>query len=78
MLRVVYFHFTELETKVRLPPEEHEIDDEDEFDVFTFQVFLAKIGVRSMQPFTRNGKKMLLAFITDEKGNQLFYNAHNF
>lgn len=74
----VFLHFSELETRNHLPPEEMEIDDEDEFDLFAFNSFLGKIGVRSMTPFVRRGKKVLLSCISDEKGRLLFYNAQNF
>lgn len=73
----VFFHFTELETRSHLPPEEMEIDEEDEFDVFAFSAFLGKIGVRSANPFVRHGKSVLLSCISDEKGKLIFYNVHN-
>ena len=77
----VLLYFVDLETRIKLPPEEWEVDENDEFDVFTFNAFLAKIGVRSMTPFTRKGTKMLLTHIVSEpeKGPKktLFWNAHN-
>lgn len=73
----VFLHFMELETRTHLPPEEMEIDDEDELDVFAFDSFLKRIGVRSANPFVRHGKSVLLSCISDDKGKLLFYNVHN-
>ena len=77
----VLLYFVDFETRIKLPPEEWEVDENDEFDVFTFNAFLAKIGIRSMTPFVRKDKKMWLTHIVSEpaKGpaKMLFWNAQN-
>lgn len=79
-MKKILLYFVELETRKKLPPEEWEIDEEDEFDVFLFSEFLKKIGVRSMKPFTRHGVEVLLAYMVDESTSPpktIFVNAHH-
>lgn len=65
-MKKILLYFVDFETRNKLPPEEQEIDDEDELDVFSFASFLARVGVRSAKPFTRHGKKVLLTHIVEE------------
>ncbi len=79
-VKKILLYFVELETRKKLPPEEWEIDEEDEFDVFLFAEFLKKIGVRSMKPFTRHETQVLLTHIVDESASPpktIFVNAHH-
>ncbi len=77
----VLLYFVDFETRAKLPPEEWEVDESDEFDIFVFNAFLAKIGVRSTKPFMRDKTKVLLTHIIKEFARGapkvIFVNAEN-
>lgn len=75
----LYLYFSDVTLNSVGPPEELVIETkESDLNEFILHLFLNRIGERSMAPFFRDGQQVYLAFIADESGKKIFYNAHNF